>query len=77
MFISYLKMLFYWPNNIWTLHKVYVTYVCPKLEYNDPIWSPYLQKDIIAIEFVQKILPEKYVCVVTLVSRLVLIIWSS
>jgi len=51
----------------------------PKLEYNTPIWSPYLQKDIIAIESVQKSFTRKvgYVFIVTLLSSLMLIIWSS
>ena len=34
--------------------KAYTTYVRPILEYNSVIWSPYLKKDIIKIESVQK-----------------------
>ena len=34
--------------------KAYVTYVRPLLEYNTPVWSPYLHKNIHAIESVQK-----------------------
>ena len=41
-------------KNVWTLLKAYVTYVRPLLEYNTPVWSPYLQKNIHAIESVQK-----------------------
>ena len=41
-------------KNVWTLLKAYVTYVWPLLEYNTPVWSPYLQKNIHAIESVQK-----------------------
>ena len=36
------------------LLKLYKTYVRPKLEYNSPVWSPYLSKDIDQIENVQK-----------------------
>ena len=41
-------------NNVWILLKPYTTYVRPILEYNSVIWSPYLKKDIIKIESVQK-----------------------
>ena len=41
-------------KNIWTLLKLFKAYVRPKLEYNTPVWSPYLLKDILAIEKVQK-----------------------
>ena len=41
-------------NNVWILLKAYTTYVRPILEYNSVIWSPYLKKDIIKIESVQK-----------------------
>ena len=34
--------------------KLYKSYVRPKLEYNTPVWSPYLSKDINAVEKVQK-----------------------
>ena len=44
------------------LCKAYVTYVQPKLEYNTSVRSPYLQKDIISIESVQKSFTRK-VCV--------------
>lgn len=40
-------------RNIWTLLKLYKTYIRPKLEYNTPVWSPYLTKDIDKIEGVQ------------------------
>ena len=41
-------------TNIWTLLKLYTTYIRPKLEYNTPIWSPNLAKDIKKIEQIQK-----------------------
>ena len=41
-------------TNIWTLLKIYVTYIMPKLEYNSSVWSPYLRKDIKLIASVQK-----------------------
>ena len=34
--------------------KLYKTYIRPKLEYNTPVWSPYLQKDICKVEQVQR-----------------------
>ena len=34
--------------------KLYKSYVRPKLEYNTPVWSPYLLKNIDAIEKVQR-----------------------
>ena len=39
-------------KNVWTLLKAYVAYVRPLLEYNTPVCSPYLQKNIHAIESV-------------------------
>lgn len=42
-------------KNIFTLLKLFKTYVRPILEFNSPIWSPYLRKDIDKIEQVQKI----------------------
>lgn len=41
-------------KNVWTLLRAYFTYIRPKLEYNTPVWSPYLKKDIITIESVQR-----------------------
>ena len=38
-------------RNIWTLIKLYKTYIRPKLEYNTPVWSS--NKDIKKIEGVQ------------------------
>lgn len=40
-------------TNIWTLLKLYTTYVRPKLEFNTSVWSPYLSKDIEKIEKIQ------------------------
>ena len=53
-FISYQITKSFRSKNIWTLMKLYKSYVRPKLEYNTPVWSPYLLKDINAIEKVQK-----------------------
>jgi len=36
------------------LLKAYITYVRPMLEYNSPLWSPSLKKDIILLECVQR-----------------------
>ena len=41
-------------KNIWTLIKLFKTYVRPHLEYNTPIWSPNLKSDIDKIERVQR-----------------------
>ena len=35
--------------------KLYITFIRPHLEYACTVWSPYLQKDIQALENVQKI----------------------
>ena len=40
-------------KNIWTLLKLYKTYIRPKLEFNTPVWCPYLNKDVDKIEGVQ------------------------
>ena len=40
-------------KNVWTLLRAYFTYIRPKLEYNTPVWSPYLKQDIVAVESVQ------------------------
>ena len=37
-------------KNIWTWLKIFNTYIRPKLEFNTPIWSPHLIKDIDKIE---------------------------
>ena len=36
------------------LVKAFITYARPILEYNSPLWSPTLKKDIISIESVQR-----------------------
>ena len=53
-FVSYRIIKSFRSKNIWILLKLYKTYVRPKLEYNTPVWSPYLLKDINAVENVQK-----------------------
>jgi len=51
---SYQILKSFSSNNVWILLKAFINYVRPKLEYNTPVWSPYLQKDIISIESVQR-----------------------
>ena len=41
-------------KNIDLLVKAFKTYVRPMLEYNSPVWSPSLKKDIILVESVQR-----------------------
>ena len=41
-------------KNIWTLLKLYTTYVRPKIEYNSSVWSPYLKQDIAKLEAIQR-----------------------
>ena len=33
---------------------MFKTYIRPKIEYNAPIWSPYLKKDVIQLEKIQR-----------------------
>ena len=40
--------------NIWTWLRIFKTYIRPKLEYNTPVWPPYMLKDIKRVESVQK-----------------------
>ena len=51
---SYQILKSFKSKNIWTLLKLYTTYVRPKLEYNSPIWNPHLKKDVLKIESVQR-----------------------
>ena len=39
---------------VWTLLRAFTAYVRPILEYNSSVWSPYLKKDIILLESIQK-----------------------
>ena len=41
-------------KNIWTLIKLFTTYIRPQLEYNSQIWSPFLLRDINQIEKIQR-----------------------
>ena len=41
-------------KNIWTWLKLFNTYIRPKLEFNTPVWSPHLIKDIDKIESIQR-----------------------
>ena len=52
--VSYHVLKTFKSKNISTLKKVFVTYIRPKLEYNSPVWSPYLIKDITKVERVQR-----------------------
>ena len=52
--ISYRILKSFKTTNIWTLLKLYTTYVRPKLEFNSCVWSPYLKTDIIRIESIQR-----------------------
>ena len=51
---SYQLLKAFNTKNIWTLRKLFITYVRPKCEYNSPVWSPSLIKDIAKIERVQR-----------------------
>ena len=51
---SYIILKTFKTKNIWTLVKLFNTYVRPKVEYNTPVWSPSLKKDIIKIESIQR-----------------------
>ena len=53
-FISYRITKSFRSKSIRVLLKLYKTYVRPKLEHNTPVWSPYLSKNINAIENVQR-----------------------
>lgn len=59
--ISYQIRKLFKSKNIWTLLKLFKTYVRPHLEFNTPIWSPYLTRDINKIERVQRYYT-KYAC---------------
>ena len=52
--ISYQIMKCFKTKNIWVLMHLYTTYVRPKVENNSQVWSPYLAKDIIRIESIQR-----------------------
>ena len=51
---SYQILKAFKSKNIWTLLKLFLVYVRPKVEYNTPLWSPYLEKDKTKIERVQR-----------------------
>ena len=52
--LSYQVRKSFKTKNIWTLMKLYFTYIRPKMEYNSPVWSPYLKKDINKLESIQR-----------------------
>ena len=39
---------------VWIFHKAFMCYVRPKLECSTCVWNPYLKKDILHLESVQK-----------------------
>ena len=51
---SYQLLKSFKSKNIWILKKLFCTYVRPQLEYNTPVWSPYLLKDKNNIESIQR-----------------------
>ena len=51
---SYQFLRAFSSKNVWTLLKAFITYVRPKLEYNSPVWNPYLKKDVLLLESAQK-----------------------
>jgi len=50
--LIYRRFYKYWSAQ--TLHQLYLTLVCPHLEYAVSVWSPHLQKDIDKLEKIQK-----------------------
>ena len=46
-------------KNIWTLVKAFTTFIRPILEYATTIWNPYMKKDKISIERVQRFYTRK------------------
>ena len=51
---AYQILRFFSSKIIWILLKAFMCYVRPKLEYCTCIWNPYLKKDILLLESVQK-----------------------
>ena len=51
---SYQILRSFSPKNIWILPKAFNTYVRPNVEFNTCVWSPYLKKDIVPLESVQR-----------------------
>ena len=51
---SYQLRRFIKTKNIWTWIQLYKTYIRPKLEFNTPIWSPFLKKEFDSIESIQR-----------------------
>ena len=52
--ISFQVLKSFKSTDINILKKIYLVYIRPKLEYNTPIWSPYLKKDINHLESIQR-----------------------
>ena len=52
--ISFQVLKSFKSTDINILKKLYLVYIRPKLEYNTPIWSPHLKKDINHLESVQR-----------------------
>ena len=53
-FSAYQILKSFQTKNIWILKKLFITYSRPMVEYNTPVWSPYLSKDVAHIESIQK-----------------------
>ena len=51
---SYQILKSFKSKNIWTLWKLFLTYIRPQLEYNSPVWSPYAKGDIDRLENIQR-----------------------
>ena len=52
---SYHLLKSFRTKNIFILKKLFTTYTRPILEFNTPVWSPYLAKDISRIESIQRV----------------------
>ena len=48
------QLMFVSTKYVWTLLKVFITYVRPKLKYNSPVWNLYFKKDVHLLESIQK-----------------------
>ena len=56
---SYQVLKCFKTRNIGILLRLFKTYVRPKLEYNTPVWSPYLMKNVNKIESVQRVFTKR------------------
>ena len=58
-------------HNVELLVRAYLVYVRPLLEYNSPVWSPYLMYDIHGIEHVQRLFTKRLPCFGTYITVMV------